>query len=282
MPTQPSERLTIDCWTLIPEILKRVVGRQASGQFVVRDGTIALPRRKLTSAGTYYAVFYLPSNERDLATGFFGLCCGEWELPKLILLVGHPSGFGEYQWRGVCPAILKPVQMLYFDPGTQLFVSREAVGKPPPISVQRVNDLRVVFGKLIEKYGSNGRSHPDLADHPVLAAFYRVVDSLKETDLAGDPDFAPFHSVMDIHADVLCALNGLPSPVLEESGAINVLATIHNPKERQRLPKRLLKKNMAPRLTPPIRTIEEARAELQRQGLPVDRILNALKSSRRS
>src|SRR5258707_9301127 len=137
MPGQPSERLTIDFWTLITEVFKRVVGRQASGQFVVRDGTIALPRRKLTSAGTYYAEFHLPSNERDLATGIFGLCYGE--LPKLILLVGHPSGFGEYQWRGVCPAILKPVQMLYFDPGTQLFVSRDAVGKPPPISVQRVN-----------------------------------------------------------------------------------------------------------------------------------------------
>jgi hypothetical protein len=76
MPTQPSERLTIDFWTLIPEIFKRVVGRQASGQFVVRDGTIQLVRRKLTSAGTYYAQFYLPSNERDLATGFFGLCRG--------------------------------------------------------------------------------------------------------------------------------------------------------------------------------------------------------------
>ncbi len=100
MPTQPSEKLTIDYWTLIPEVFKRVVGRQASRQFVVRDGTIALPRRKLTSAGTYYAEFYLPSNERDLATGIFGLCYREWELPKLILLVGHPSGFGEYQWRG--------------------------------------------------------------------------------------------------------------------------------------------------------------------------------------
>jgi hypothetical protein len=120
MPTQPSEKLTIDFWTLMPEIFKRVVGRQASGQFVVRDGAIELPRRKLTSAGNYYAQFYLPSKERDLATGFFGLCCGEWELPKQILLVGRPSGFGEYQWRGVCPAILKPVQMLYFDPGTQL------------------------------------------------------------------------------------------------------------------------------------------------------------------
>src|SRR5260370_25441401 len=100
MTMQQSERLTIDFWTLIPEVFKRVVGRQASGQFVVRDGTIALPRRKLTSAGTYYAEFYLPSNERDLATGGLLLCCGEWELPKLILLVGHPSGFGEYQWRG--------------------------------------------------------------------------------------------------------------------------------------------------------------------------------------
>ncbi len=91
-----------------------------------------------------------------------------------------------------------------------------------------------------------------------------------------------FHSVADILADVLFAVNGLPSPVLEESGAPNVLATIHNPKERQRLPARLLKKNMAPRLNLPFRTIEEARAELKRRGLPADRILNALKSSRRS
>ena len=67
MPTQPSEAVAIDFWALIPEIFKRAVGRQASGQFVVRDGTIALPRRKLTSAGNYYAQFYLPSNERDLA-----------------------------------------------------------------------------------------------------------------------------------------------------------------------------------------------------------------------
>src|SRR5258705_13974043 len=136
MPTQPSERLTIDFWALIPEIFKRVVGRKASGQFGVRDGAIELPRRKLTSAGSYYAEFHLPSNERDLATGIFGLCYGE--LPKLILLVGPPSGFGEYQWRGVCPAVLKPGEMVYFDPGAELFVSRGAVGKTPPTRVQRV------------------------------------------------------------------------------------------------------------------------------------------------
>jgi len=91
--------------------------------------------------------------------------------------------------------------MLYFDPGTQLFVSREAVGKPPPISVQRVNDNRVVLEKLIEKYGANGRSHPDLAKHPVLAAFHSAADILADTDLAKHPVWAAFHRVLDSLAD---------------------------------------------------------------------------------
>jgi hypothetical protein len=249
MSGQPSEVVAIDFWALVPDVFKRVVGGQTSGQFVVRDGTIALVRRKVTStsAGSYYVEFYLPSDDRDFATGTLFLFYEEWELPKLILLVGRPSGFGEYQWRGVCPTILKPVQMLYLDPATQLFVSREAVGKPAPESVQRINDDGIVLAKFFDKYGRSGQPHPDLKD---------------------DPDFAPFESLLHIMADALFALNGLPSPVLEESGATKVLATIQNPKDRQRLPARLLKKNMARRLAPPIRTVEEARAELRRRGLP--------------
>jgi hypothetical protein len=249
MSGQPSEVVAIDFWTLVPDVLKHVVSSQTSGQFVVRDGTIALVRKKVTStsAGSYYAEFSLPSDDRDFATGTLGLFYEEWELPKLILLVGRPSGFGEYQWRGVCPAILKPVQMLYLDPATQLFVSREAVGKPAPDSVQRINDDRVVLAKFIEKYGLSGQPHPDLKE---------------------DPDFAPFESPAHIIEDALFASSGLPSPVRGESGATKVLATIENPKDRQRLPARLLKKNMAPRLPPLFRTLEELRAELRRRGLP--------------
>jgi hypothetical protein len=47
-----------------------------------------------------------------------------------------------------------------------------------------------------------------------------------------------------------------------------VLATIQNPKERQRLPARLLKKNMARKLMPPMRTVEEVRAGFKRRNLP--------------
>src|SRR6266404_8488369 len=126
MSGQPSEVVALDFWTLVPEVFQRVAAGQASGQFVVRGGTIALVRRKLRSGGTYYPEFYLPSDDRDSATGILVLCYEQWELPKLILLVGRPDGFGEYQWRGICPTTLKPVQMLYLDPGTQLFVSREA------------------------------------------------------------------------------------------------------------------------------------------------------------
>jgi hypothetical protein len=249
MSGQPSEVVAIDFWTLVPDVLKRVVGSRTSGQFVVRDETIALVRKKLPSrsAGSYYAQFSLPSDDRDFATGTLFLGYEEWELLKLILLVGRPTGFGEYRWRGVCPTILKPVQMLYLDPATQLFVSREAVGKPAPESVKRVDDDKVVVGKLIEKYGLSGQPHPDLEE---------------------DPDFAPFKSLAHIIADVLFASNGLPSPVLGEFGATKVLATIQNPKDRQRLPARLLKENMARKLMPPIRTIEELRAEFRRRRLP--------------
>lgn len=246
---QPSEVIAIDFWTLVPNILKRVKSNRASGQFVVRDGTIVLASRRLksTAAGSYYAEFYSPSDERDFATGTLVLCYEEWGLPKLILLVGQPSGFGEYQWRGVSPTTLRPAQMLYLDPATQLFVSREAVGKPPPVSVQRINDDRVVLAKLIEKYGLSGQPHSDLKE---------------------DPDFAPFEGLIHIIADALFASNGLPSPVLTGSGATNVLATIQNSKSRQRLPARLLKKNSARKLPPSFRSVEQVRAEFRRRRLP--------------
>jgi len=252
---QPSEVVAIDFWTLVPDVLKRAAGGQTSGQFVVRDETIALVRRKVTStsAGSYYAEFSLPSNDRDLATGTLLLFYEDWELPKLILLVGHPSGFGEYRWRGVCPRILQPVQMLYLDPATQLFVSREAVGKPAPDSVQRTNDHRVVLTKAVEKYGK-----------------FDFLDPQSYPHIEDDPDFAPLKSLDEIiFLDSFYAASGLPFPVRKESGAINVLATIHNPKDRQRLPARLLKKNMARKVMPPIRTAEQARAEFRRRGLPI-------------
>ena len=233
---QPSEVVAIDFWTFVPDVLKRVVNDQTSGRFVVRNETIAVVRRRMTSrsAGSYYAEFHLPSDDRDLASGILVLCLDDWDLPKLILLVGHPDGFGEYKWHGVCPTLLKPVQMLFLDPATHLFVSRKAVGKPPPISVQRINDDQAVVAKLIQKYG--------LSNHP---------------DLSEDLDFAPFGSLVDIFEDAFFASNGLPSPIRTESGATNVLATVQNYKERQRLPPRLLKKDMAKKLARPFRTKEE-------------------------
>lgn len=243
---QPSEGVAIDFWTFVADVRKHAVNDSTSGRFVIRNETIVVVRRRGTSrsAGSYYADFHLPSDDRDLASGILVLRLEDWDLPKLILLVGHPDGFGEYKWHGVCPTLLKPVQMLFLDPATHLFVSRKAVGKPPPISVQRINDDTAVMVKLIQKYG------------------------LSDPDLSEDLDFAPFGSLVDIVKDAFFASNGLPSPIRMESGATNVLATVQNCKERQRLPPRLLKKNMAKKVARPYRTIEEFRKAWADRRLP--------------
>ena len=142
--------------------------------------------------------------------------------------------------------------MLYLDPGTKLFVSRQALGKVAPLSVQRMHDNRIVMAKLIEKYGRHDFCGSNAYPH-----------------LQHDADFAPFGDPFQVILDFIFAYNGLPSPVLNESGEINVAATVQDHRDRQRLPARLLKKNMAPKITPPYCTREEILAALKRRGLPI-------------
>jgi hypothetical protein len=205
-------------------------------------------RRGSPSTGTYFAEFSSPSENQAPATGFVFLLDHERKLPRVILLVGDPDGFGSYQWSAICPTTLKPAQMLHFDTDTQLFVSRKAIGKPAPLSVQRLNDIEIVLGKYFRKYGSDSAADGG--------------------DLGTDRDFAPFKTLFDIYKDALFALSGLPSAIKTDSGAIDVLATIQNVKARQRLPQHLLAKNSQP-APMPYQTIEEIEAELKRRGLPM-------------
>jgi hypothetical protein len=193
--------LAIDCWTLVPDIWKRWRRGREAGQFVIRDGTLEIVhgRQRSPSTSLYIADLFLPSDNQAPATGFLILLHDAWEWPKLILLVGSPTGFGEYRWCAICPATLQPVQMLYFDAGTQLFVSDKAIGKPAPVSVQRANKAKIENRKYLDKYGSNSDANSG--------------------DLKNGRNSVLLEAESNILFDVLFALNGLPSPIFN-SGAL--------------------------------------------------------------
>jgi hypothetical protein len=245
--------LAIDCWTLVPDIWKRRRGRETSGQFIIRDRTVEIApgRRRSLSTGIYFAEFNSPSDNQAPATGIVFLVDHEGELPRVILLVGDPDGFGKYQWSAICPTTLKPAQMLHFDTDTQLFVSRKAMGKPAPLSVQRLSDIKIVLGKYFQKFGSDS--------------------SADGGNLRPDGNFSPFKTLFEIVEDALFAASGLPSAIKTDSGAIDVLATIQNVKARQRLPEHLLARNSRPAPKVPV-TKEELIAKLKLRGLPIDLI----------
>lgn len=171
---QPSQAIAIDFRTFIAAIQTRKAKSSAHGHFILRDGAIEIiSTSKQRSAGCYlFLVLEQPPADDDFATGFI-ILDNDRGLIRLILLLGFTNGFGEYRWRGICPHTLRPAQMLHFDPGTQLFVSRPALGKSPPTSIQRTNENRIILDKVVKKYGR-----------------FNWLDTGSYPRITGDPDFA--------------------------------------------------------------------------------------------
>lgn len=255
---QPSQAIAVDFWTLIPVIRTRSAKSSAYGHFVQRGGAIEIVSRKQKSAGDYW--FFLveqpPLGSEDFATGVI-ILDNQHGLVRLILLLGYPNGFGEYQWHGICPHTLRPAQMLYLDPGTQLFVSRAALGKSPPASMQRANDDSIILDKVVKKCGKF--DWRDFSSYPSIA---------KDSDFAGLDDSGLINLVV---WDFFFANSGYPIPVLKDDGAIDVLATIQNSKNRQRRPAKLLRPNRGKPIQPPrtYKTVEEVLKRMKERKMPI-------------
>lgn len=101
-------------------------------------------------------------------------------------------------------------------------------------------------------------------------ALRAIVDPPRQS--RADPDFARLDDkdlFNLVHIDVLMAVSGYPIPILK-NGKIHVLATIQNPRGRQRRPAELLKPNKSKAPGPAkTYTTDEFVQALKERGFPV-------------
>lgn len=255
MSVMSSETIAFDFRTLVPELLEAPSRASARGRFIMQDGSLHFVRNQ-TRQDYYDCNMQWPSTPGGFATGTLFFYCKELDLFNLVLLQGIPVGPNDYLWCGICPKTLKPSQMLYLDRASQLLVCRKAVGKQPPEALKRLTDIQVVVEKVRQK-------HPGFSYDP-------RVDCNIDQLIAKDPEFELLDSLFDLlHLDLFFAKSGYPCPVKKDPATIDVLATIQNAKERERLPAALRKRIKPSRPPKTYNTPKEILERFKERQLPI-------------
>ena len=258
MLAQATSAKFIDFWSIMPQIEKSAKRSFASGHLKFGK-TIELEQQSAKSSAInfFHAYFSYPNNSSDFASCEF-IFLGEDYRNFLILCLGAPTGLGGYKWRGICPVSLTQRQILHFDEQLGFFVSAKSIGRAAPESSKRIEDLDIVFNKIYQKYSAIDWSKP--GSYP---------------NIAGDPDFQPFNSVLEIIADRIAAGNGLPRLVTGANNKTDVIATINQSLCRARLPRSSLIEITLANIT--YKTREEVLAQMKERRLPIPHGWNFIK-----
>jgi hypothetical protein len=151
-----------------------------------------------------------PAKDQNPPTGFVTVSHPDWEtLPRFVLLAGIPNIDGGLVWRFLCPITRGLVQVVYFDEGSQLFVSPAALGRR-----QRSSDFRRIerhLGHLLQLQ----HKHGDLQERPAGMSDLRF-RTLKEAT-----------EWLNIHFRL--AASGVPEPIFNDDGSFDVVAMSKRP-----------------------------------------------------
>jgi hypothetical protein len=219
---QPSDAIFLDTWTFVPQVMS--TGNQRSGSFVIQDREMAHPALhtiKPSLDGSYSLKIYAPPFDGDFATATISLKFKQPNIARIILLIGTPIGFGDFGWRGVCAQTLAPHRTLQFDPVSELFVCKAALGKPAPKRLQRIGDilnLRAAFNRIFEPP-------------------YLLADPRRPAGVTEDEYRLLRARQKEFDFQVIMASSGLPSPIYDTLGHLDVFATMRNRQDGARLSK---------------------------------------------
>jgi hypothetical protein len=202
--------LCLDISNLIDRALALGRRRFHSWPIAFENGTLHFAEGKSATAKLVLHVSW-PRGSKTAPSGFVCIHNPAWEtLPRIILLTGSPTKTGDHLWRFLCPITRKLVRNIYFDPTSQLFVSRATLGRE-----QRRGD----FSRIVRHVGQTlelGAKFDRLNAQPPTAGMKKVL-----TDLGLEALEA---SVEDEHILFLLAASGVPSPVYREDGSFDVIA----------------------------------------------------------
>lgn len=213
MPTvtksQICRPLCLDVSTLIDRTLALGPRRLYSWPIAFEDGSLRFAERKSATARLVMQISWPRGN--GAPSGWVCIHNPAWEtLPRIILLTGSPTNTGNHLWGFLCPITRKLVRNIYFDPRSQLFVSRAGLGHK-----QRRGDFSRIerhFGRTLEL----GAKFDRLNAQPPTAGMKKVLTDLGLNALE--------ESIETEHILFLLAASGVPAPVYRADGSFDVIA----------------------------------------------------------
>jgi hypothetical protein len=185
------------------------LGRRKRYSWIIRwrNGTAILTEGVLerVPSGSAVLVVSWPTKTRQLNVGLLVISCPQWNTtPRIIGLSGRWTVSGVTRWKFFCPATQKLERVVFFDPESQIFVSRRAYGKNnrrlfPVVKFERIFGL---VAKLENRLGNEGQKPTDAAHKTLNDALEhaRNLLSLATTGIFDAPYLAS--GLLDINAMV--------------------------------------------------------------------------------
>lgn len=202
--------ISLDSWQVMGPATSLDGQPNQNWNFDIRDGNVTLLNRIQRwpcRGGAFLLRVMWPRGAADIAPGFVVLAHPTWRtLPQIIPLAGIPTAIPQDRdWRFICPITRGLEQILYLDSKSELFVSRQALGRR-----QRRSDLARVQRALLQildlehKYGALDENPPNMSPW--------LFDQFKEAREA-------------LYLEWKLAASGVPADVLDDHGFDKLIAT---------------------------------------------------------